>query len=537
MSWKPTEHPWFTLPTKEEAQAIIAEHGEQALLSALEERERRIELARKDPFAHGVRLPHWTDADAMLEEYDRLLVSGGNRSGKTQYGARLVAEMMAKNPGTECAVFSMTAASSVRDLQPAVYEWLPTEWKSAKKGKVTNIVFSRKNGFSDNVFIGVNGSRCNFLHYSQSSDVLEGAECDLIWFDELVPWSWVETAAYRLITRRGKMLITATPITGWTPVVNDFMSNMRVLESKTASLLDQKKVHVKGCAPGHMPYRAECMREDSGVIFFRTEDNPFQPKKEIERVLKSETESQKRCRAYGYVEQTQAGFFPRFSNAHKIDPKRVPSSGVTRYMVCDPAGSRMWSALWIAVDSNGVHYVYREFPSVDEFGYWAEVGEKAEGVIGEAAKPQGWGLNDYRREFLRLEAGEEIAERLIDPRAGGTSAATEDGSETLIDLLGTGENALHFIPASGINIEQGIDRINDLLSFDPEEPISVVNQPKLLVSSECENLIRSMQNLTAAGGDKNKWKDPVDCLRYAAVHGCTHYESGHFGRSEVGGTY
>ena len=36
-------------------------------------------------------------------------------------------------------------------------------------------------------------------------------------------------------------------------------------------------------------------------------------------------------------------------------------------------------------------------------------------MIGEAAKPQGWGLNDYRREFLRLEAGEEIAERLIDP--------------------------------------------------------------------------------------------------------------------------
>ena len=29
----------------------------------------------------------------------------------------------------------------------------------------------------------------------------------------------------------------------------------------------------------------------------------------------------------------------------------------------------MWSALWIAVDSNGVHHVYREFPSVDEFGY------------------------------------------------------------------------------------------------------------------------------------------------------------------------
>ena len=37
MSWKPTEHPWFTLPTKEEAQAIVAERDDDArvpLLSA-----------------------------------------------------------------------------------------------------------------------------------------------------------------------------------------------------------------------------------------------------------------------------------------------------------------------------------------------------------------------------------------------------------------------------------------------------------------------------------------------------------------------
>lgn len=537
MNWKPTEHAWFTLPTREEAQSIIEQHGEDALMKALEERERRIELARKDPYAHGVRLPHWRDADRMLEEYDRLLVSGGNRSGKTQYGARKVAELLASKPNMEAAVFSMTSASSVRDLQPAVYEWLPAEWKTAKKGKVCNVVFTKKNGFSDNVFIGTNGSRCNFLHYSQSSDVLEGSELDFCWFDELVPWSWVETGAYRLITRGGKMLITATPITGWTPVVNDFMSGMRVTESKPASLLDAHKVHVKGCRPGHMPYRAECLRDDSGVIFFRTEDNPFQPRKEVERVLKSETDAQKKCRAYGYVEQSQAGFFPRFSNAHIVQPSRIPGRDVTRYMVVDPAGSRMWSALWVAVDKHGAHYVYREFPDVENYGYWAEVGEKAEGVIGDAAKPSGWGLSDYRKKFLEVEKGENIAERLIDPRAGGTAAATEDGSETLIDLLGAGDHALHFIPASGINLEQGYDRINDLLSYDPDEPISVVNQPRLYISSRCENLIRSMKNLTPAGGDKNRWKDPVDCLRYIAVHGCTHYEPNAHRHARFSGTY
>jgi len=536
MNWTPTPHPWFRLPSQEEAIAVREREGDQGVIRMLEERETKIERAKKNPFTHGVRLPHWIDADGLLETYDRLLISGGNRSGKTQYAARIIAEKMATIPEYEVAVFGMTNQSSIRDQQSAIYNWMPNEWKELKgRSKVTALTYSIKNGFADNVAVGPNRSRCSFYSYAHAPDILEGASLDLLWFDELVPYSWIETGAYRLITKRGKMLITATPITGWTPVVSDFLNNMEVIDDRPAALLRQDKVHVRGCRPGHMPYRARCLRKDSAVIFFRTEDNPFSPKEEMERTLAAESEATKRCRAYGYVERSQAGFFPKFSNTHIIPHDQIPTQNVTRYMCVDPAGSRMWSAIWLAVDQDGLCYVYREFPDFERYGEWALPGEKAEGQIGEAAKPQGWGLSDYRNEFLRLEAGEEISERLIDPRAGGTSHQTQDGSETLIDLLGDGDSPLYFIPASGIHVDQGYDRINNMLTYNVEEPISIVNRPQLYISDRCKNLISCMQNLTAAGGDKNKFKDMVDTLRYLAVHGPTHYGTDR--HATGGGTY
>ena len=41
-----------------------------------------------------------------------------------------------------------------------------------------------------------------------------------------------------------------------------------------------------------------------------------------------------------------------------------------------------------------------------------------------------------------------------------------------------------------------------------------MNQPKLYFSSECKNTIACMTEASAAGGEKNAFKDPIDCLRY-----------------------
>jgi hypothetical protein len=269
-------------------------------------------------------------------------------------------------------------------------------------------------------------------------------------------------------------------------------------------------------------------------MFFFTEANPFQPKEEMVRVLSGETLAQQRIRGYGWTEKGQAGYFGKFSSTHIIPDDKVPKEG-TNYMVTDPAGSRMWFGLWLRVTPDGTHYIYREFPSLGEYGEWANMGEKPEGEIGEAARPQGWGLTDYKRTFAEKEGTEVISERLIDPRAGGTPMQTQDGGDTLIDLLSYEPHGMDFTAASGVHIEQGISAINDLLSYNVDEPVSAANCPQLYIAASCGNLIRSMQNVTPAGGDKNKWKDPVDCLRYLIIHGCTYVDPKQ--KPKTGGSY
>jgi phage terminase large subunit-like protein len=519
-----TECPAWPLPTEEEFRRMIKVQGEREACKYIADRETAVRRAKADPYKYGWVFDHWSDAEKLLAKYDRLLVSGGNRSGKSMFGGRAIMRRMVQNPGSRVAAFSMTSASSVRDQQPAVFNYIPRDWKNARKSKTTDVTYSQKNGFTENTFILPNGSQCFFFHYSQQNDILEGSEFDLIWFDELVPHSWVATGAYRLITRKGKMLITVTPITGWTPVVNDFMNGSTIVRTRPAALLDPAKVHVRGCPPGHMPYTSECMRKDSSIIFFPTECNPFQPVLEIKRVVQGETEANRKIRAYGWVERQAVGYFSKFSKHHIVPESSVPAQG-TNYMVVDPAGSRMWFALWMRIAEDGAAYVYREFPDLRNYGHWAEIGEKPEGEIGDAAKPQGWGLSDYKRTFLDLEKGEGVFERLIDPRAGGTPHQTDDGSETTIELLGNDPDGMHFVPASGVHIEQGISAVNEMMSYNIDEPVSGANKPRLFISDACGNLIRSIQNISPVGGDRNRWKDPIDCLRYLAVHGCNYVDA------------
>ena len=76
---------------------------------------------------------------------------------------------------------------------------------------------------------------------------------------------------------------------------------------------------------------------------------------------------------------------------------------------------------------------------------------------------------------------------------------------------------MYFLQAAGISIANGLTIINDWLNYDQNEPISVLNEPNLFISSDCGNLIYSLQEWTNKDGEKGATKDPVDALRYLAV--------------------
>jgi hypothetical protein len=74
--------------------------------------------------------------------------------------------------------------------------------------------------------------------------------------------------------------------------------------------------------------------------------------------------------------------------------------------------------------------------------------------------------------------------------------------------------------------------INDALAHDPRQPLSPINEPKLYVSKQCQNLIYSLREWTGADGQKGACKDPIDTLRYLAVMNPTYEDEKTFKASK-----
>jgi hypothetical protein len=125
--------------------------------------------------------------------------------------------------------------------------------------------------------------------------------------------------------------------------------------------------------------------------------------------------------------------------------------------------------------------------------------------------------NEIKQMILELENGEVITERFIDPRAAGSPVINKEGGTTLLQLLDDDPNAMYFTPSAGLRLEEGVAVLNDWFSYDQNQPISAVNQPKLYISEDCHNLIWCLREWTGLDADKGASKDPIDTLRYLAV--------------------
>lgn len=528
-----TPHPILVAPTLEEIRALTDKHGADKVAQLLSLREDKILAEKLDPYRHGFDLPHWKDADNLLKDNREVLVLGGNRASKTEWAAKRVVQALVGNPDARVWCLHTTNQSSIQMQQNVIFKYLPSEFKDLKKNRVTNVQYTQKNGFSDNTFILPNKAQCFFMNYAQKRDVIEGGEVDLIWCDELVPLDWVETLRYRIVTRNGKLIITFTPITGYSPVVKDYVSTSRFVETKPSSLLSEI-VNVPGAPKGHMPYIAKSMVRDAAVMWFHSELNPYSRFESLKKTLLGKKSHEIKIRAYGWADNVSTSQL-NLTDVSIVDPDKIPEQG-TNYMVVDPAGSRNWFMQWFRVTPDNRVYLYREWPDSTE-GEWALPDSAPDGRMGTAQRSGGGkSLNDYKKLILNLEDGEEIAERFIDPRAGGTKSISDDGGVTLIELLDSGDEPMHFSPAAGVRIDQGISILNDWLAYDLQQDLGPLNAPRFYISRECTNTIWCMREWTGQDGEKGASKDPIDCLRYLAVMDPS-YQGADAMRSFGGGSY
>lgn len=540
---EPTPHPYYRMPTREEAEKI----GKEKLIDALIQREEAIQLEQKDPFHNGIEPPHWKMADDEFAKCDEMLLLGGNRAGKSFWAAKRVVKLINDIPEANVLCMHTTASTSIEQQQQYIWHFIPSEWKMAKKGKVTNLTFSKKGGFTESCCVAPNGSRIFFRNYSQSleSGILEGSEWDLVWGDELIPVDFVSSLRFRLTTRIRKpapgypdgypwrgLLITFTPVTGYTPTVREYMQGARTVEWVWADpeLLKNEKV----------PTIMQPLKDNARIVFFHSEWNKYNDYSALKRTLQNDPKTKILTRAYGLPTAVQGGAFPRFDSQHIVNSEQIPEHG-TNYMVVDPSHGKNWVIIWVRVASDGKCYVYREFPNqikpidgVGMAGEWAVPGKKIDGDPGTAQQPFGFSLRRYIQEIEQLEGDEKITVRIMDSRFGAAPTPTKSGMTTLIDQMA--DLGMHFEPSVGVRIEEGITLINDLLDFNTEEEVNALNCPRLYVHEDCKNLRFALATWTGRDAKHGATKDWVDVLRYFCLSGSS-YVNPNEGMLHEGGAY
>lgn len=483
-----------------------------------------IENAQRDPYRYGFPLPHWKHADDLLHKFRTIMLLGANRSGKTSYCARKIVQSALENPDGLIFCFAQTHEISVLVQQRAVWEALPAEYR-IKKVNDGSISFTYKNGFSDKKAIFPNRTQIVFktyTQYQQDDTILEGMELGSptptvhnigCWLDEyLLGMEMIDRLMLRLATHNAKLLVSFTPKDGETETVRNYRG--------TATTIESKHVGEGLSTTRTVPYVQHNERMNTGISYFHSKDNPWSGYESLlEQCVAKSDDDYTLTALYGVPTSAMDSKFPRFNPDVNVLPHEQVKEKLkdcTLYMVVDPAGSKPWFMTWIGVDATDTWYVYREWPNM-QHGDWAQE-KNGKWAAGEACRQRlGYGVKDYAELIRELEGTEKMMTRLIDPRMGANKYSAEHGGQS--DYISDLERYdMIMIAAPGIDEEPGLQAIQDKLSYNAQKPIDAQNRPHFYISDECENTIKALQHYDGKTRD-HPYKDPVDCLRYAAVYG------------------
>ena len=551
--------PW--LSDDELRKAASTRAGLEKVLAYAETYKQAVEMAVRDPLRYGYALDSWKRVLELSKTYNEIWCLGGNGSTKSWLGAwfgvKGLTERMAwerPSPAHEIhdVAFFHSSEDSSKDQQQAwINMFLPPEWRAlGKSGNRVNVSYTTKNGFSDGKFILPNNARGTFFNYRQEVDVIVGYKWNLAVCDELVGLEFLREIRHRLRDRKGRLLVTFTPVEGFTPAVRDVLEGASVVEHARARYLPADRQLVPGCPPGHMPRLMVSRTGKQAILFLWSEDNPFNDAEAFAKTLDGEPVAEVKIRAYGYPEKLAGVAFPKFGPANVVPHDSIPAEG-TDYLVCDPRPFKNWFMVWFRVCKQGRVYAVREWPDKRTHGEWALPSEtgKPDGTPGPAQRSEaGRGFTAYKRLITELETAEGLSvfERVMDPRAGNSAVPGADEAMTVIDLMAEDHKdaegdlpGMEFVVPGGSQIKQVktlVGSFEEWLDWRMDQPLTPLNCPKFYVSERCENLRYALSTWTGLDGDKGATKDPVDCCRYlAAMDPC--YVDPKQSRVSGGGSY
>jgi phage terminase large subunit-like protein len=441
-SFQATPHPILGVPTPAQAR----EMGEAKWRKLMTWREEIIAAERVEPFDNLWEPPIWRVCDALLglpwvpkEEAEQirqrlgfarrvstLLINGAQRGGKTQYSCSRVMRILRMKAGRRAWMLHENMEMSREYHQAPLYHYLPSHLRAENvRDKTAYIAYKQKTGFSEASFVlpapeGEQGSQCTFKAYEQDMHSVQGGNLDIISPDELVPIEWVNEMRYRIAERDGWMIITFTPVQGYSPTVKEFQDGATTALEVPAYLLpndggEPDLARQLGLTPEELkelyaadearPPRAayypqarpdplgailadsqlpiansqehgrsfemvprvlRCVDPERAVVFFHLGDNPYGNPKGVWAKMKRERGAILE-RAYGVATKNMTARFAKFrrcdahgNGAHVIPPDNIPKEG-TNYLIVDPCNGRNFMMKWYRVTPER-SYLYREWP-------------------------------------------------------------------------------------------------------------------------------------------------------------------------------
>jgi hypothetical protein len=318
---------------------------------------------------------------------------GGNRSGKSRSSAQEIFwwfdqshpyQQTPKSP--RIWVLSVEYRTIYEGIWSHLKNVIP-DWTIAKIGPkipgwdIPTYVESKK------------GARIDFISAIGGDDTrrkLQSAEIDLLSIDEEVGGELWTELQMRLLTRGGRVVVSATLVES-----EDWLLNLE----------DEAESGAK-----------ENLKE-TGVSLFRLDTtlNKYNNQELLGRIFKNLSEEEKEVRIYGKRRRSVGLVYNSYnSDIHEIAPFPIPPTW-TRVMAFDP-GWRIAAALWIAIGPENQKVAYREM-------YLANVS------LGEIVKfiraSEGYIFDADRKIWIESDNFENIDLRLIDPSA---FRHLEDGS-------------------------------------------------------------------------------------------------------------
>lgn len=467
--------------TKEKELGAILATADSAELEAEVERLNEISLAldAKKRLTGGENYsPNKKQKQAHLSSARTVLYCGGNRAGKSTFGAMEMFYAMTKrypdwypvskrfNRPVRGAVSATSFGVVMRVIEPKISSLMPRGEYSVKR---TAQGFPSQYKFKD-------GSTLDVLTLEMDLMAFQGADWDIAWLDEPQQRSKFLGITRGLVDRRGRMIITFTPLTEpWMKEELADKADGTNIDLITADIRDN-------------------MTNEAGQSILS--------EKAIQEFEATMPDDYKETMLHGKFFHLRGAVYQEFCQEHIQSFEYDGRSPVI--CVVDPHDRVPHHVIWAFIDRNDDVWVDYEWEGHVE-------------------------LPDLAATILAIERKNkyQMKRRLIDPNFGRKPSKVGISTSVMKELA---RHGCSFFEAND-NIELGHMMVRDYLHFDRNKPVTDINKPKLFFSKErCPKTIRSMRNLQYEdwAGKTGEDKDPkevekdkenhgADCVRYLII--------------------